>query len=247
MSEKINMLLFDFTKDNLEGHEEYKKNMTSGINFLSDIIQFENDEFLNSSFVQLVETNYDNDYGHIKDRKISNILGIDEVNLCFYQIYDYLCKKTVSMTREYLNTGQIREFKIIANKTMFKENSSIFEIRFKIEEDKWSSWQAIAGKFILTKDINMGAGGVAGLYSSITKKEIEVFMQSFQMRYSGRRIDELIQPNILCRIVDDPFNTNIRKIIDPTTFHILFDSQIIQETSSDKSYEIWKEFEKHYR
>ena len=145
MSEKINMLLFDFTKDNLETHEEYKKNMTSGINFLNDIVQYENDEFKKSSFVQLIEMHYDNDHNQIEDRKISNILGIDEVNLCFYQIYDYLCKKSYSMTRGYLNTGRIREFKIITNKMMFKENNSIFEIRFKIEEDKWSSWQAIAG------------------------------------------------------------------------------------------------------
>ena len=72
-------------------------------------------------------------------------------------------------------------------------------------------------------------------------------MQNFQMRYSGYRVKELFQANILYRIIDDPFNTNIRKIIDPTTFHILFDSQIIQETSSDESYEIWKEFEKRYR
>ena len=26
---------------------------------------------------------YDNDHNQIEDRKISNILGIDEVNLCF--------------------------------------------------------------------------------------------------------------------------------------------------------------------
>jgi hypothetical protein len=58
---------------------------------------------------------------------------------------------------------------------------------------------------------------------------------------------DLMKPNTLPRIINDPFNNGIRKIIDPTTFQILFDSQIIQEVPSDKSYEIWREFEDRYR
>jgi hypothetical protein len=245
MRKKVNTLLFDFTKDNLEAHEIYKENMISGSNVLEDIIQYKNGEFSDSFFVKLIEVECDDNDNYIKDEKMGNILGIDEKNLCFYQIYTCTFNQHSSFTRGYLNDGKIGEFKILSNKVMFERNP-IFELRFKIRE-KWSAWHAIAGKFIVAQNYNMGPGGIAGLYSSITKEEIETFKQSFQIRYSGSLIPEILKSNTLHRIINDPFDSSIRKIIDPATSHILFDSQVIHEVSSDKSFEIWRKFEERYR
>lgn len=71
-AKKINALLFNFTKDNLDAHEATKENMTSGRNVLKDIIQFENGEFSDSPFVQLIEIACDGPYNHVNDEQMSN-------------------------------------------------------------------------------------------------------------------------------------------------------------------------------
>jgi hypothetical protein len=249
MSNKINFLLFDFTTENLNAHEVWKENMTSGRNVIKDIIQFENGEFSDSPFVQLIEIACDglDNYNHVKDEQISNILGIDKENLCNYQMYTNTFKNSRSYTRGMRRSGDII---IWANKAMFEQTfkqTNIFEIRYYQNEEKWSSWQAITGKFIVAQEYRFGPGGVAEVYSPMATREIANFKGNFQIRYSGSMTSDLMKPNTLPRIINDPFNNGIRKIIDPTTFQILFDSQIIQEVPSDKSYEVWRDFEERYR
>ncbi|KYG27734.1 hypothetical protein [Alkalihalobacillus trypoxylicola] len=253
MRKKIKALLFDFTKDHLAAHEAGKVHMTSGENVLKDImIQFENGECSDSPFVELIEIEPKaGSYDLIRNEQMSHIIGIDEHNLCFYPIYTRTFKKNRSFTRALLSKGARGEFMILANNEMFEGVNPVFEIRFKYydnraEQWKWSSWQAIAGKFIVAQTYKFGPGGIAEVYSSLTEKEIETFKQDFQIRYSGSSIVELGIENSLPRIMNDPFNGDFRKVIDPNTFQILFDSQIIQEVSSEKSYEIWKSFEERY-
>lgn len=249
MRDKINALLFDFTKDNLHAHEADNILMTSGKNILNEIIQFENGEFSDSPFAQLIEIECESDnYNHIKNETMSNILGIDKNSLFLYEIYTHHFFKKRCFTRGNLPSTLQAKFFILANKGMLEESVPIFEIRFKKyinEEEKWSSWQAISGKFIVTQEYRFGPGGVLGVYSSMTEREIESFKRNFQIRYSGSIITELGMPNTLHRI-EDPFNSDIRKIIDPNTFQILFDSQIINEVSSEKSCEVWQKFSDRY-
>ncbi|GAF66070.1 hypothetical protein BTS2_2970 [Bacillus sp. TS-2] len=255
MRKKIKALLFDFTKDHLAAHEAGKVHMTSGENVLKDImIQFENGECSDSPLVELIELEPEPEssrYDIVRNEQMSHIMGIDEHNLCSYPIYDHIFIKSRSYTRALLSKGARGEFMILANKEMFEGVNPIFEIRYKYLDNKasqwkWSSWHAIAGKFIVAQTFNVGPGGIAEVYSSITEKEIETFKQDFQIRYSGSSIVELAIENSLTRIMNDPFNGDFRKVIDPNTFQILFDSQIIQEVSSEKSYEIWKSFEERY-
>jgi len=251
MGEKIRALLFDFTKDNLDAHEALKVNITSGVNILEDLIRFQNGEFKDSPFVRLFEIEGDSSYIeyartiHIKDEHLSNILGIDKNNLCFYHFYNYYFLKLGT----FMKGKTSRELTILANKEMFKGvNIPIFEIRTRMVfhgEEKWSSWQAIAGKFIVIG--NSGPSGLAEVYSSMTKKEIEAFKQDFQIRYSGSIVLEMGMGNSLTRIINDPLNSEIRKIIDPYNFHILFDSQIIKEVSRERSFGYWKIFEERYK
>lgn len=244
MRGKITALLFDFTGNNLYAHEAAKVSMTSGKNVLKDLIQFEDGEFSESPFVQLIEIACDQPYNSIRDEQISTILGIDKNNLCFYQIYTYYFKNNISFTRD-LSIGDVGKPIILANKAMLEVANPIFEIRSKINE-KWSSWQAITGRFIVAQKHRGVKAGVKGIYSPMTERDIESFKQNFQLRYSGSRILELGKPNALLRIKNDPSNSDIRKVIDPKTFQILFDSQIIQAVSSDESYELWRKFEERY-
>lgn len=241
-----NVLLFDLTYDNLKANEADKENITSGRNILKDIIKFINSKFSDSNFVKSIKIECNDLHHTIKNEEMSNILGMSENNLCFYRVYNYSLKREYSKTTAYLNTGKIGEYKIIANEKMFEGTEPIFEIRYKIE-DKWSSWQGIAGKFILAKNSEWGPSGIAGRYSSITEEEIEIIKQKFQIRYSGSIVGEFVKKNTLPRIINDPFYSDIRKVIDPTTFHILFDSLVIQEVPNDKSYEIWMKFQERYR
>jgi hypothetical protein len=244
MSNKINFLLFDFTADNLDANEAWKEKMTSGRNVLEDIIQFENSEFCDSPFVRSIEVACEGFYNGVEDEQMSNILKIDKENLCNYQMYRNYFKKTWSGTRHMLPQGDVF---IFANKAMLEQTNHIFEIRYYQNEEKWSSWQAITGKFIVAQEYRFGPGGVTGAYSPMATREIANFKQKFEIRYSGFKIEERVTPNTLHRITNDPFNDDIRKIIDPTTFQVLFDSQIIEEVSSDKSYEVWRKFEERYR
>lgn len=245
MLENVNVLLFDFTRENLDEHEEAKVNLTSGKNVLEDLIQFEDGEFCESPFVQCIQIPTDDPYNQIPDEQMSDILGIEKNNLLYYRIFITSFKKSYSFTHGYLDEGA-RDIKILANKKMIEENFPIFEIRYKVGE-KWSSWQAIAGKFIVAHDYRFGPGGVREVYSSITEREISIIKQNFQIRYSGNTVNEILEPNTLYRIINDPFDSVIRKIIDPSTFQILFDSQLIQEVSSEKSFVIWRKFEERYR
>lgn len=244
MSNKITALMFDFTTDNLNAHEVWKENMTSGRNVLNDIIQFEKGEFSDSPFVQSIEIATDDSYNLVKDGQMSNILKIDKENLCNYQMYTNTFKKSRSYTK---GMGTSKGIIILANKAMFEQTKHIFEIRYIKNDKKWSPWHAITGKFIVAHVYRFGPGGIAEVYSPMATREIENFTQNFQIRYSGSMTHELMKSNTLPRIVNDPHNDDIRKIIDPTTFQILFDSQIIQEVPSDKSYEVWRKFEERYR
>ncbi|NLP52032.1 hypothetical protein [Bacillus sp. RO1] len=241
----ITALLFDFTTDNLDAHEIWKENMTSGRNVLNDIIQFENGEFSDTPFVRSIEIACYDCFNHIKDEQMSNILKIDKENLCNYEMYNTTYRKSRSFTRNMQSLGD--KIIILANKSMVEQTKHIFEIRYKENEEKWSSWQAIAGKFIVTQEYRFGPGGVAQVYSPLAAKQIANFKQKFEIRYSGSILLDMGEPNTLTRIINDPFNNGIRKIIDPTTFQILFDSQIIQEVPSEKSDEIWRNFEERYR
>lgn len=252
MGEKIRVLLFDFTKNNLDAHEKCKVNITSGENILEDLIRFENGEFKDSPFVRLLEIEGDSAYLeirraiHIRDEHLSNILEVDKKNLCYFHFYNYYILKRFTIMSEVKTS---RELLILANKEMFTGGKiPIFEIRAKIVvhgEEKWSSWQAIAGKFIVIGHSNHS--GLAEVYNSMTEKEIETFKQDFQIRYSGSSVLEMGMENSLTRIIKDPFNSNIRKIIDPYTFQILFDSQIIKEVSRESGFEYWKIFEERYK
>jgi len=77
MLENVNVLLFDFTRENLDEHEEAKVNLTSGKNVLEDLIQFEDGEFCESPFVQCIQIPTDDPYNQIPDEQMSDILGID--------------------------------------------------------------------------------------------------------------------------------------------------------------------------
>ncbi len=247
MQEKIRALLFDFTRNNLDADELAKINMTSGRNVLNDVIQFEDGEFSDSPFVQLIEIECEiGSHDIVRNEQMSNILGINKNNLYFYCIYTRAFKGACSFTMNCLSKGSPGALNILANKSMFERAVSIFEIRFK-NRGEWSAWQAIAGKFIVAQNYRFGSGGIAEAYSSMTEREIEIFKLNFQIRYSGSIISEMIMPNTLPRIMNDPFNSDIRKIIDPNTFEILFDSQIIQEISSEKSCEVWRKFEERYK
>lgn len=255
MGEKIRALLFDFTKDNLDAHESGKVNITSGENVLEDVIQFENGEFNDSPFVRLFEIEGYSSHIlnpqtiHIKGEQLSNILEVDKNNLCFYSLYNrYFLKRGRGTYTIEVKTS--RQLMFLANKEMFKGgNIPIFEIRVKMDihgEEKWSSWQAVAGKFIVIG--NSYSSGIAEVYNSMTEKEIETFKQDFQIRYSGSSVLEFEMGNYsLPRIINDPFNSDIRKIIDPYSFQILFDSQIIKEVSREKSCEYWEIFEERYK
>ncbi|MEC5424307.1 hypothetical protein QGM71_12475 [Virgibacillus sp. C22-A2] len=248
MQDKIKVLLFDLTEDNLIVHQAINSNIISGRNILKDSIQFKNGEFSDTPFVKLIEIEYESAINNtVKDVQMSKILGIDESNLCFYHFYYHTYKRFRSFTRKELSSGYPGEFIILTNKAMFEKANSIpiFEIRFK-KNEKWSSWQAIAGKFIVAQNYIFGPGGVAEVYSSMTEKVIETFGQDFQIRYGGRSVSELGMINSLHRIINDPFHSDIRKIIDPFTFQILLDSQLIQELSSEKSIEVWRNFEERY-
>lgn len=244
---KVTAMLFDLTQGNLDTHEASKITMTSGSNIINDIIQLNNNEFIHSPFAQLIEIECELDsYDHVTNKTMSNILGIDENNLLFYNFYKHVFTKNRLFTSEFRPSMWITKLFFLANKEMFKKADPIFDIRFKNDDGKWSSWQAIAGKFIVAQENKFGPGGIASVYSPITEKEIEGFKSKFQIRYSGSIIYELVMPNTLPRIIKDPINSDIRKIIDPNTYQILFDSQIIQEVSSEKSYEVWRGFEERY-
>ncbi|WP_322421617.1 hypothetical protein [Jeotgalibacillus haloalkalitolerans] len=246
MGETIKALMFDFTRDNLNAYEVDKAMLTSGENLLSDIMQFESMKYIESPFTRLIDIECDYANNLIKDEKMSTILGIDKENLFHYYFFDRINKKSHSSTKTYLSAGHPGEFSILASKTMLEAGDPIFEIRFKLEE-KWSSWQAIAGKFIVAQNYRFGPGGVAEVYHSMTEKEIESFKQTFQIRYSGSIRLALNMPDTLRRMINDPFDRDIRKLIDPHTFQILFDSQLMHEFSSEKSQEIWSKFETRYR
>lgn len=240
MRNTIKALLFDFTKENLDTYNTDKINMTSGNDVLNDIIQFENGNFIDSPFVQLIDIEYESDeYYIIRNEEMCKVLEIDKNNFFYYGIYARRLKKTGI----YTSRLRINSFEIIANKEMFEGTvAPIFEIRANHE---MTSWQAIAGKFIVIRESI--PSGIAEVYNPITKYAIEMFKQDFQIRYSGSKILDIGVHNPLPRINKDPFNSNIIKIIDPSTFQISFDSQIIQENSSEKSSEIWKRFEERYR
>ncbi|MDN4605904.1 hypothetical protein [Sporosarcina highlanderae] len=244
MQDKIKALLFDFTEDNLNVHQASKADIISGRNILKDGIQIINGEFSDTPFVQIIEID-----SFVPDKvenvQMSNILGIDESELCVYSIYSRTFKESRSFTRGELSSGYPGDFTILTNKAMFEKANPIFEIRFK-KNEKWSSWQAIAGKFIVAQNYKFGPGGIAEVYSSMSEKVIETFSHDFQIRYSGSGVSEFGMVNSLHRIIKDPIHSDIRKIIDPFTFQILFDSQLIQELSSEKSIEAWRKFEERY-
>src|SRR5690606_5495265 len=90
MLENVNVLLFDFTRENLDEHEEAKVNLISGKNVLEDLIQFEDGEFCESPFVQCIQIPTDDPYNQIPDEQMSDILGIEKNNLLYYRIFTRL-------------------------------------------------------------------------------------------------------------------------------------------------------------
>ncbi|NRG28238.1 hypothetical protein HRF69_14030 [Bacillus circulans] len=243
MRDTIKALLFDFTKENLEAHIEENINMTSGNNILNDIIQFKNENFIDNPFVKLIDIEFESDYGYfISDEQMSKVLGIDNNNIFRYAIYGRKLSRNKSTS---MSVTVPLDPLIIANKAMFEESyNPIFEI--KINNKEMSSWQAIAGKFILIH--GSIPGGVAEVYNPIRKASIESFERNFQIRFSGVTIQSLVAlDNPLHRICKDPFSSDLIKIIDPSTYQILFDSHIIKENSSEKSREIWQKFDERYR
>lgn len=244
MGDTIKALLFDFTKENLEAHIEEKINMTSGNNILNDIIQFENEDFIDNPFVKLIDIECESVhyYSTISNEQMSKVLEIDNNNIYYYEIYK---RKLSEGKSRFLVSRVPLDPLIIANKEMFEGNFvPIFEIKFNNE--KMSSWQAIAGKFIVI--CGSIPRGVAGVYNPIRKVSIEYFKREFQIRFSGNTIYTIGESiNTLHRISKDPFSSDLIKIIDPSTSQILFDSQIIKENSSEKSREIWQEFDQRYR
>lgn len=247
MKDTIKALLFDFTKENLEAHVADKINMTSGNNIVNDIIQFEDEKLIDNPFVKLIDVEYESNHGYygISNEQMSKVLEIDNNNVCHYEIYKRSLPKSKRFSvvqRVSLDPNPI----IIANKEMFEENIvPIFEIQFI--QDETTSWQAIAGKFILIH--GSIPRGVIGIYNPISKHSIEYFKQDFQIRFSGEKIDAIIgeSMNHLPRIYKDPFISDLIKIIDPSTSQILFDSQIIKYNSSEKNREIWQKFDERYR
>ncbi|MGG0717667.1 hypothetical protein ABE096_08725 [Robertmurraya massiliosenegalensis] len=247
MSKKITALLFDFTIDNLNAHEDWKEIMISGRNVLDDIIRFKEDEFCNSPLVQLIEIETESDsYKIIRNESMCNILGINNNNLCLYQNYSQqIRRRKISFTRPSNPRVLSDKFAILANKEMFEGTFPIFEIRLRRAE-KWSVWQAIAGKFIFIMEFPY-PGGIAEIYRSIDNRQIENLKGNIEIRYSGISLQEVCSPFVLPRIVEDPFCCDLRKIIDPNTFHILFDSQIIHDFPGEKYNNAWKVFEERYR
>ncbi|MFT8322391.1 MAG: hypothetical protein ABF649_15975 [Bacillus sp. (in: firmicutes)] len=244
MRDTIKALLFDFTKENLEAHIEEKINMTSENNILNDIIQFKNENFIDNPFVKLIDIEYESvhHYYSISDEQMSKVLEIDNNNIFYYKI----SRRKLSKNKSWSVTSTVPlDPLIIANKEMFEENfNPIFEI--KLNNNEMSSWQAIAGKFIVIH--GSIPGGVAGIYNPIRKASIESFKRNFQIRFSGVTIQSLdASNNPLHRICKDPFSSDLIKIIDPSTYQILFDSHIIKENSSEKSREIWQKFDERYR
>ncbi|MCM3612684.1 hypothetical protein M4S82_15670 [Planococcus sp. MERTA32b] len=242
MRDTIKALLFDFTKENLEAHIAENINMTSGNNIVNDIIQFENEKFIDNPFVKLIDIEYESvhdEYG-ISNEQMSKVLEIDNNNICFYEIHNRKLSK--DKRRCHASTVALDPL-IIANKEMFEEvNAPIFEIKYRNE---MSSWQAIAGKFILIHGNT--PGGLLGIYNPIRKSSIEnFFKRDFQIRFSGNKIST-IAINHLHRICNDPFSSDLIKIIDPSTSQILFDSQLMKDNSSEKSGEIWRKFDERYR
>ncbi|TXC81569.1 hypothetical protein FS935_21945 [Metabacillus litoralis] len=251
MKDTIKALLFDFSKENLDVDIDDKFNITLGNNILNDILRFEKGNFIDNPFVQLTEIECELDsHNFVSNEKMSNILGIDKSSICFYQIYTHFFRRMyLSTIGKSPATFQVK-FIILAYKEMFEKAEPIFDIRFKSyvdDEEKWSSWQAIAGKFIVAQEYRFGPGGIAEVYNSMTEKEIENFKQNFQIRYSGSIVSELGMPNTLPRIINDPFSSDLIKIIDPNTFQILFDSQILRGSSSEESGELWQIFDERYR
>lgn len=242
--EKIKCLLFNLSSANLVAHEEFKEKVMSGCNILTEIIRFENGKFVDSPFVQQMEIPTRDEYNLIKNEDMSNILGIDDHNLLYYEFFKQRFMSSTSGTLGNLMGGS--GFKILLDKLMFKGERYVYEIRFRYREN-WTSWQAIAGKFIVLQEYGFGPGGIAEVYSSMSAKEVEAFKDDFQIRYCGCLIEEMVLSDSLQRIYNDPCNSDIRKIIDPSTYQILFDSQLIQEFSGEDISKIWFDFENRYR
>jgi len=243
---KIKALKFNLTDKNIKEHAVIIDALTSGINVLTDIIHLSKGQFIDCPFVQQIEIACDGPCNHIKSERICDILGIDKSNLCYFNFYRHSFKKSRSYTQELLHYGHPGEIKILVNKKMFEVSRNIFEIRLKIQ-DEWSSWHGIAGEFIISRNYRFGPGGIVDVYNSMDTNEIAKFVTNYQIRYCGVLLSDLMMPKVLFRVFKDPFNSEIRKIIDPVTFQILFDSQIIQEASSEKSDKLWSDFESRYR
>jgi|GEM_PF-2944252 len=239
--EKIKALMFNLSSENLDLHKKLTLNMLSGNNVLTDIIQFESGEFVDSPFVQHIEIPARDEYNFIKNEDMSSILCIDDDDLLYYKFF-----KQKIMNSRLSTVGGIGGFKILLDKSMFEREKHVYEIRYR-HGDTWTSWQAIAGKFIVAQEYRFGPGGIAEVYNSMNVNEVEAFKDEFQIRYCGKLFEEMVLSNALHRIYNDPYNNEIRKIIDPSTYQILFDSQMMQDFSREKISKIWLDFDERYR
>ncbi len=245
MENKITALMFDLTKANMIKHHENFETMTLSRNVLNDIINVSNDLFIESPFAYQIEMTSEDLHGYVDTGELSNILGIGKDDLDSYHIFSKHYKKLGLFTLQHLNRSSSGDFIFWANHKMFEQNDPIFEIRYKISET-WSSWHAIAGKFIVAMYYKYGPGGIANVYSPMNTRDISNFKSSFELRYCGELIPNMDLTDMMHRVNNDPFNANMRKIIEPITFQILLDSQIIHDISSEDSYKTWLDFEKRY-
>lgn len=254
--EKVNFLLFDLTDENIKSNQELQEMLLSGENILSEVAQIKNNAFTDSPFVKQIEARGENDYSHIKDEEMSKLLEVDKNNLLYYEFFRTTIKNARSMTVSYNYHGNLGQFKLLTNKSMFKSNKHIFEIRCKVD-DKWSSWQAIAGKFIIAKEYRFGPGGIREKYNFMGSNEFEIIKQDYQLRYCGRVFDDMLMENTLSKIHNDPFNHSVVKMIDPDTNIVLFDlqmsdkihfdSQVPNEISVKEISKFWMDYVKRYR
>lgn len=251
MNEKIEFLLIDLTHKKINSYLDHEPKITSGKDILKDIIKFENGKLQESPFVQIIELDhsaYSDKNLYLGEEQMSSNLNVKKDNLHIHHLRTYNFFETRLKNQVVPNPER---FLIFTDKNMvYKSSNSVFEIRTKINGlygDSWSPWHAISGKFIIAQNVMYGPNGIVGKYNDLNEERIKIFNQIFQIRYSGESVVQIEMADELPRISSDPCNSKIKKIIDPYTFQILFDSTPLYKLSVEESFKTWQDFEKRYR
>lgn len=192
------------------------------------------EKFFESLCVNIIELSAKNDHEtenmfQIINSEVEEMLNVKNDELTEYNFYGFP-RVSKDKKRRYESFGNAyNNIKFIIDRNFSNNNISkeVFEIRFNINpsENKWAPWQAIPGKFIVLGDYRFAPSGIADSYSEFTKENYDKSMKNnIQIRFSGYMPWNFTIFDDVHRVIGDPVNENIVKIVDNKTYQILFDS-----------------------